>query len=63
MSKRSLYFALSVLFSPIYVGTVPLYAVELMAPATQLGEKKVHVEIYYRHLANQDLNIEVGSAG
>lgn len=32
-----------------------------MGPATQLGKGKVHAEIYFRHLARQDLNISIGS--
>lgn len=35
-------------------------AQELMSPATQLGGKKVHAEVYYRHLAKQKLNLTVG---
>lgn len=39
------------------------HATELMNSATQLGEKKVHTEVYFRHLARQDLTITVGGGG
>lgn len=41
----------------------PAGATELMSPATQLGERKVHAEVYYRHIARQDLRISLGSVG
>ena len=31
-----------------------------MAPATQLGTKRLHTEIYYRHISEQDLTLTVG---
>lgn len=61
--KKKLAFRLLFLFSLIYLGVVSLYAIELMSPATQLGEKKLHAEIYYRHIAQQDLTINVGASG
>lgn len=48
--------------SLIYAGVVCSFATELMGPATQLsGERKVHAEIYYRHVLKQKLNIDVSS--
>lgn len=44
-------------------GTGSVGATELMAPATQLGSKRLHTEVYYRRLAKQDLTITVGGTG
>jgi hypothetical protein len=61
--RRKICLGLFVILSLIYVGAVSLYAIELVSPATQLGDKRLHAEVYYRHLAKQDLNIEVGASG
>ncbi len=36
---------------------------ELVGSATQLGKQKVHAEIYYRHMARQDLSLAFGGSG
>ena len=49
--------------SIIYAGVVCAFASELMAPATQLGEKKFHAEVYYRQVLKQNLNLDLSSTG
>ncbi len=41
----------------------PAEALELMAPATQLGEKRAHIEVYYKHTARQDLRLDISRGG
>ena len=63
MNRKSLDVGLALSLSCFLAGAAPSYSVELLSPATQLGEKRVHSEVYYRHLAEQDLNIELGNSG
>lgn len=50
-------------FSLVYAGVVCSFASDLMAPATQLGQKKFHAEVYYRQVLKQKLNLDVSSTG
>ena len=52
--------ALILLVVCLLLKTGTAYSIELMSPATQLGTKKVHAEIYFRTLAKQDLSLNVG---
>ncbi len=61
MNKRRIIGYGLVLFSAVYAGVVCAFATELMSPATQLGDKKVRAEVYYRQIFKQKLNIDVGA--
>ena len=61
--KRKLITYGLIAFSLVYAGVVCAFASEIMSPATQLGERKVHAEIYYRHVLKQKLNLDVSSTG
>ncbi len=63
MNKKKLIAYTLTLSSLASAGVVRVFATELMGPATQLGEKKVHAEIYYRHVLKQKLNLDVSSTG
>ncbi|OGR88391.1 MAG: hypothetical protein A3A86_03595 [Elusimicrobia bacterium RIFCSPLOWO2_01_FULL_60_11] len=63
MDKRKFIAAGLVAFTLLYAGVVRSFATELMSPATQLGEKKLHAEVYYRHVMKQKLTLDVSQTG
>jgi len=53
----------ALIYQIVFIGIClsPLQATEIMSPATQLGSKRLHGEVYYRHMADQELEINVGA--
>ncbi len=60
-SKKPYFIVVLALLAGLIGG--PAEALELMAPATQLGEKRVHAEVYYKHIAKQDLRLSISNGG
>jgi hypothetical protein len=64
MKKRKLTAGSFITLALLYTGVgSSSFATELMAPATQLGKKKFHTEIYYRNIVKQKLNLDVSKTG